>query len=60
MASDVKPFWQSKTFWANVVMGAAAFVPKVQEHLTPEKMAIGFSVANMLLRFVSKGKITIS
>jgi hypothetical protein len=55
-----KPFWQSKTFWTNIVMGAASFIPAVKNNVTPDLMAAAFTGVNVLLRFVSNGKITIT
>lgn len=57
---EVKPFWQSKTFWLNMGLGILAQIPKVNQIVTPEVMAAAFTLANVALRFVSKGKITIS
>lgn len=57
---EIKPFWKSKTFWANAIMGAAAFAPKVREHLTPETISTIIVFGNMGLRFISKGKITLT
>lgn len=58
--ATVKPFWQSKTFWANAVMGVAAFMPSVQSKLTPEVMGMIFTGVNVVLRFVTKDKITLT
>lgn len=60
MAENVKPFWQSKTFWANLIMGAAAFVPSIQNFVTPDVTAAVFVLVNVILRFVSKDKVTLT
>lgn len=60
MASDSKPFWKSKTFWANLIMGGVAFIPPVQKHLTPEVAASAITIANVVLRLISKDKVTLN
>ena len=63
-----KPFWKSKTFIVNAVVGilsaVAVFVPKVKELLPAEHAteAVGglIAFANVVLRFVTKDPVTIS
>lgn len=57
---ETKPFWQSKTFWMNMGMGILAQIPKVNQIVTPEIMAAAFTLVNVALRFISKGKVTIT
>lgn len=58
--TDSKPFWQSKTFWVNLVLGAGSFVPAINKYLSPEILAGVFTVVNIVLRFISKDKISIT
>lgn len=56
-----KPFWASKTIWANLLTFAALFL---QSHLglsldATEQTAI-IAVVNLVMRFLSKGKVTLS
>lgn len=53
----MKPIWESKTIWANLVMAILAFFPAIQSHLTPEMMAMGMGALNIVLRFVTSKKI---
>jgi len=53
----MKKPWQSRTLWANVLLAAFAFFPGVSEHLTPERIAAGFSIINIILRWVTKSEI---
>jgi hypothetical protein len=54
-----KSFLKSKTFWTNIVIGAASFIPPVKEFLVsnPETAVSMISAINVVLRFISKGKI---
>lgn len=57
---ETKALLQSKTFWANVIMGIAGiFGPKYSQHVNAETITAGFAVANIALRFISKGKVTL-
>lgn len=60
MAADSKPFWKSKTFWANTIMGVGAFLPPVRNHLTPEVAASAITIVNLVLRLISKDKVTLN
>jgi len=53
----MKKPWQSKTLWANVLLAAVAFFPGVSENITPERIAAGFSIINIILRWVTKSEI---
>lgn len=56
-----KPAWQSKTLWVNLIMAIGAFIPVVgvwiQAH--PDLFAGMFSVINVILRLLTKDKISI-
>lgn len=54
--TDPKPFWQSKTFWTNVAVPMVIpFLPhSISQHITPERLAAGMGVLNVLLRFITK------
>lgn len=58
---DSKPFWQSKTFWANLLIPAFTFAASqlgvVSDGASDATTAIGF--VNLILRFVTKGAITL-
>lgn len=54
-----KSFLKSKTFWTNIVIGAASFLPPVKQFLVsnPETAVSLISAVNVVLRFVTRGKI---
>lgn len=56
-----KSLLQSKTFWVQVVTFAAAFIPVVQEWLAanPEQFIGTLAAVNVIVRFATKGKITL-
>lgn len=58
---DSKPTWQSKAIWANLIIAVAAFFPEVQKLIVEEPtiMIALFAGVNIILRYVSKGSITI-
>lgn len=52
----MKPFWQSKTIWVNVIGGVAAIAQYITPFLTPSQSAIAagaVSALNVLLRFLT-------
>ena len=61
---DAKPFWASKTIWANVIAGAAAIAVSFgfDFGLTPDVQAqvlVGvMAVINIVLRFVTKSAVS--
>lgn len=55
----MKPFYQSKTLWINLIMAVAAFFPQVQAHLNGEQMAAGITAVNAILRMTTKEQITL-
>ncbi len=63
---DSKPFWASRTIWANLIMVAGVIlettgVTDVMNAETQE-VAIGaiMGVVNLILRFVSKTPVTLT
>ena len=60
MTPDTKPFWQSKTFWTNALLFAAAKVPALQGVLNADTLPAIFTVVNLLLRLISKDKVTLA
>ena len=59
---DSKPFYTSKTFWTNLLIGAAAFYPPAQAYFVahPEVVVTIFALVNIGLRAITKGAVTIS
>lgn len=55
----MKPFYQSKTLWANLAMAIAAFFPQVSQNLDPEAMVGILAAVNAILRFASKEGIVL-
>lgn len=54
---------KSKTLWTNFILAALAiFYPPATTFVTnhPEVAASGFAVINMVLRFLTKGTVTLS
>lgn len=60
-APTAKPIYQSKTFWLQIITLAAAFFPPVQAFLiaNPITSVGALTAVNLLVRFVTNGKITI-
>ncbi len=56
-----KTLLTSKTFWVQVVTFASAFVPVVQEWLAtnPEQFLGALSAVNVIVRFTTKGKVSV-
>lgn len=59
---DSKPFWQSKTFWMNLLAPGLVFLGAqtgvVTDGASDAALVLGF--LNLVLRFVTKGAITFS
>jgi hypothetical protein len=53
--------WLSKTLWINVIMAVVAFIPPVSAWIVahPDVLVIGFTLVNVILRLVSKDKISL-
>ena len=58
---ESKKAWQSKTVWINLIAAIAAFIPAGAEWVQSHEQAflIGFSAINIVLRLVTKDKISI-
>lgn len=57
---DNKPFWESKTIWVNAALAAATtFAQSIGAALPPEVVAIGIPLVNVLLRLVTKKRVTL-
>lgn len=60
----VKPAWQSKTLWTNLILAAAAiFAPAgLQQWMADNQTALPllFAVVNMVLRFATTSGIQLS
>ena len=59
---EEKKFWYSKTFWMNLLIPILGyFIPGVSDWFTthPKEVLAGWSGINILLRFITKGKINI-
>lgn len=59
---DPKPFWQSKTFWVNALALVGLAIPQSAAFIAEHLGASGavWAVVNMVLRVVSKDKISLS
>jgi len=57
-----KPMLRSKTAWGNVLLAALVFFPPINEYVSqnPEVLALGWAAVNMLLRLITKGKVTVT
>jgi hypothetical protein len=54
-----KKFWMSKTFWVNVLAGAAMLAQmRVGFVVSPELQAMGLTVVNLMLRKITKEPVT--
>lgn len=52
--------WQSKTLWINLILAILAFFPQFREFVTAEHIGTIFTVVNIVLRFVTKEKLTLT
>lgn len=55
-----KVFWKSKTLIVNTIMAIVAFFPGVSEFVTPEILLSGLAVVNIILRVITKDKISLT
>lgn len=60
-APAAKPFWTSKTFWLNTLALVSTLIPAVGEWVkaNPVEFAQAMAAANVLLRFITSGKISL-
>jgi len=58
----VKPAWQSKTIWINMIMAIIAvigvWVPDVSRWVDADGVMMLFAAVNIVLRAVTKDKVT--
>lgn len=56
-----KPIYQSKTFWTNVLLALLPLFPGVGAQVAahPEYMGYLFAGVNILLRLISKDKVSL-
>ena len=59
---ETKLFWQSKTFWVNILAAAGLIVNAQMDgyDFGPEAQAAIIAFINVVLRFVSKDAISLS
>jgi hypothetical protein len=59
MPEAPKPFYLSKTFWSNVILGViVVMLPEpAKVYFTADNVAYLFAGVNMLLRLISKGAV---
>ena len=55
----MKSIFKSKTAALNLVMAVAALFPSVQAAVGQEGIVAGFTVVNILMRLISKDKVTL-
>lgn len=53
MFDDAKPLWGTRTFWVNLVGGAATIIAGLTEVLPAQYGVIALVVANLLTRLVT-------
>lgn len=57
-AVQSKKWYLSKTLWTNFILGVLVVAdPGLKDKLSPDNIAIMFSIVNMLLRLISKDKL---
>ncbi len=56
-----KPIYQSKTYWANIIMAGAVLLPEQYRPfaMSPEVQALMFMGVNLILRAVTKDKVSL-
>jgi len=58
---DSKPFWQSKTFWVNIMAAVGMVVQSQTTYVLDPEMQAGIIVAiNIILRFITKEGVSLS
>ena len=60
--NEVKPFWQSKTFWINILAAGGLIINAQMQgyDLGPEAQAGIIAFINIVLRFVTRDAISLS
>ncbi len=56
---EKKP-WQSKTLWVNAIVAVASFFPAVADKVSPSVVMQVLTFVNIILRFVTKDKVTLT
>jgi len=57
-STNSKPFWQSKTIWANLLgVAATMFGPQAGLHVDAETTSLIFGIGNLVLRFLTDKSI---
>lgn len=58
--NETKSWWQSKTLWANTIMGVGALFtgPTLGHVFAPEEVAAGMGVMNIILRLTTQKGLT--
>lgn len=58
---EIKPWYLSKTIWANLIMGVAASIyPDLKQYVDENVIVAMFVVVNLVLRVVTKDAIQIT
>ena len=59
---ETKKSYLSKTLWINLVIAAIAFFPAASQFCAnnPEAVLTGMALVNVILRFVTKGKVELA
>ena len=60
MELEVKKPWMSKTLWANAIVAMMAFMPSVAEKVSAEHVMMALGAVNIVLRLITKDKISLS
>ena len=56
-----KPFWQSKTFWANTLATAGIVIQSQTSYVLDPEMQVGIiAFINIVLRFVTKDGVSLT
>ena len=58
---DSKPIFKSKTVIVNLLVAASGLIPQVREYVaeSPETVVTLIAAANIILRTVTKGKVSL-
>lgn len=55
-----KKVWESKTVWVNLILAIVAFVPSLADKVNHEMLMQLAVVVNMVLRLITKDKVSLS
>lgn len=61
METPSKPIFTSKTAAVQAVVAIAAFVPAARDFVAqhPTEVLLGIAILNLVVRFVTKGRVTL-